>query len=131
MHNRWFTYEEFFLGKLKQQIFNYQCRLLGIYTLLSRAFSFVKCTEIAYMGKYAWILWKSKFFISFISLHLLLCQCRQYEERELRVQEERAQKRMEFENQKMRLINQLEFEKSRDTMCKSHLFHTTVWDISP
>ena len=41
---------------------------------------------------------------------------RQYEERELRVQEERAQKRMEFENQKMRLLNQLEFERSRDTM---------------
>jgi len=42
--------------------------------------------------------------------------CSQYEERELRVQEERAQKRMEFDNQKMRLTNQLEFERSRDTM---------------
>ena len=40
----------------------------------------------------------------------------QYEERELRVQEERAHKRMEFDNQKMRLTNQLEFERSRDTM---------------
>jgi hypothetical protein len=44
--------------------------------------------------------------------------CRQYEERELRVQEERAQKRMEFDNQKMRLTNQLEFERSRDTQCE-------------
>jgi len=45
--------------------------------------------------------------------------CSQYEERELRVQEERAQKRMEFDNQKMRLTNQLEFERSRDTMSES------------
>ena len=44
------------------------------------------------------------------------CVRSQYEERELRVQEERAQKRMEFDNQKMRLTNQLEFERSRDTM---------------
>lgn len=41
---------------------------------------------------------------------------RQYEERELQVQEERAKKRMDFENQKLRLVNQLEFEKSKDTM---------------
>ncbi|XP_074644873.1 structural maintenance of chromosomes protein 1A-like [Tubulanus polymorphus] len=40
---------------------------------------------------------------------------RQYEERELRVQQERAKKRLEFENQKSRLLNQLEYEKSRDT----------------
>lgn len=41
---------------------------------------------------------------------------RQYEERELQVQEERAHKRMEFDSHKMRLTNQLDFEKSRDTM---------------
>ena len=40
---------------------------------------------------------------------------RQYEERELQVQEERAKKRLEFDNQKLRLVNQLEFEKSKDT----------------
>ena len=40
---------------------------------------------------------------------------RQYEERELQVQEDRAKKRLEFENQKLRLQNQLEFERSRDT----------------
>ena len=40
---------------------------------------------------------------------------RQFEERELAVQEDRAKKRLEFENAKMRLVNQLEFEKSRDT----------------
>ncbi|KAK2152444.1 hypothetical protein LSH36_328g01029 [Paralvinella palmiformis] len=43
---------------------------------------------------------------------------RQYEERELQIQEERASKRLEFENQRMRLLNQLEYEKSRDTMGK-------------
>ncbi|ELT90865.1 hypothetical protein CAPTEDRAFT_228943 [Capitella teleta] len=40
---------------------------------------------------------------------------RQYEDRELQVQEERAQKRLEFENQKQRILNQLEYERSRDT----------------
>lgn len=40
---------------------------------------------------------------------------RQYEERELLVQQERAKKRLEFENQKFRLQNQIEFERSRDT----------------
>ena len=41
--------------------------------------------------------------------------CRQYEERELQVQEDRAKKRLEFDDQKQRLLNQLEFERSRDT----------------
>ena len=50
---------------------------------------------------------------------VVVCVCSQYEERELQVQEERAQKRMEFDNQKMRLTNQLEFERSRDTMSES------------
>ncbi|XP_069688454.1 structural maintenance of chromosomes protein 1A [Periplaneta americana] len=40
---------------------------------------------------------------------------RQYEERELRTQQERMKKRMEFENQRNRILNQLEFEKTRDT----------------
>ena len=41
---------------------------------------------------------------------------RQYEERELQIQQERAKKRLEFENQKFRLQNQIEFERSRDTI---------------
>ncbi len=40
---------------------------------------------------------------------------RQYDERELRAQQDRAKKRLDFENQKSRLLNQLEFEQSRDT----------------
>lgn len=40
---------------------------------------------------------------------------RQYEERELRTQQERAKRRMEFEDQKNRIQNQLDFEKTRDT----------------
>jgi len=40
---------------------------------------------------------------------------RQYEDRELQVQEDRATKRLEFNNQKQRLVNQLEYEKSRDS----------------
>ena len=40
---------------------------------------------------------------------------RQYEEKELRAQQERAKKRLAFENQKSRLMNQLEYERSRDT----------------
>ncbi|XP_071960355.1 structural maintenance of chromosomes protein 1A-like [Antedon mediterranea] len=40
---------------------------------------------------------------------------RQYEEKELRAQQERAKKRLEFENQVSRLKNQLEYEKSRNT----------------
>lgn len=45
----------------------------------------------------------------------LICY-RQFEERELRSQQERAKKRLEFENQKFRLQNQIEFERSRDTI---------------
>ncbi|CAK9295634.1 unnamed protein product [Gordionus sp. m RMFG-2023] len=43
---------------------------------------------------------------------------RQYEEKELRAQQEKANKRLEFENQKAKLQNQLEYEKSRDTLGK-------------
>ena len=49
-------------------------------------------------------------------LNVLLC--RQYEERELRDQQERAKKRLEFDNQKQRLVNQLEYEKSQETYSK-------------
>lgn len=40
---------------------------------------------------------------------------RQYEERELRATQERDKKRLEFENQKNRIINRLEYERSKDT----------------
>ncbi|XP_014216810.1 structural maintenance of chromosomes protein 1A [Copidosoma floridanum] len=40
---------------------------------------------------------------------------RQYEERELRSQEERGKKRLEFDNQCNRIQTQLDFEKQRDT----------------
>lgn len=40
---------------------------------------------------------------------------RHYEERELRAQQERARKRMEFENLRHKLENQLECERSQDT----------------
>lgn len=40
---------------------------------------------------------------------------RQYEERELRAQQERAKKRMEYDAQIDRISSNLEFERSRDT----------------
>jgi structural maintenance of chromosome 1 len=43
---------------------------------------------------------------------------RQYEDRELRAQEERKQKRLEFQKQINRITSNLEFEKSRDTQSK-------------
>lgn len=43
---------------------------------------------------------------------------RQYEERELRTQQERAKKKMEFEGHIDRITSNLEFEKSRDTQSK-------------
>ncbi|WAR26953.1 SMC1A-like protein [Mya arenaria] len=51
---------------------------------------------------------------------------RQYEERELLVQQERAKKRLEFENQKFRLQNQIEFERSRDTLDKCKQQRITI-----
>jgi len=40
---------------------------------------------------------------------------RQYEERELRSQQERAKIRLDFENQKNRIMSQLDFERTKDT----------------
>lgn len=45
---------------------------------------------------------------------------RQYEERELRSQQERAKIRLEFENQKNRIMSQLDFERTKDT--QSNIF---------
>ncbi|KAL5014287.1 hypothetical protein ScPMuIL_008557 [Solemya velum] len=53
---------------------------------------------------------------------------RQYEERELQVQQERAKKRLEFENQKFRLQNQIEFERSRDTIANVKKWEKAVTD---
>mgnify|MGYP003688678237 CR=1 FL=1 len=49
-------------------------------------------------------------------IYCVFSSFRQFEERELRSQQERAKKRLEFENQKFRLQNQIEFERSRDTI---------------
>lgn len=43
---------------------------------------------------------------------------RQYEECELRLQQERAISRLEFENQKNQIITQLEFERTKDTQSR-------------
>ncbi|KAK3102279.1 hypothetical protein FSP39_010179 [Pinctada imbricata] len=51
---------------------------------------------------------------------------RQFEERELLVQQDRAKKRLEFENQKFRLQNQIEFERSRDTIANVKKWESTV-----
>lgn len=53
---------------------------------------------------------------------------RQYEERELLVQQERAKKRLEFENQKFKLQNQIEFERSRDTLANVMKWEKAVND---
>ena len=55
---------------------------------------------------------------------------RQYEEKQLKGQQERAQRRLEFANQESRLQNQLAYERQRDTMgmCshESHVFNLHV-----
>lgn len=43
---------------------------------------------------------------------------RQYEERELRSQQERAKIRLDYENQKNRIMSQLDFERTKDTQSK-------------
>ncbi|XP_018576283.1 structural maintenance of chromosomes protein 1A isoform X2 [Anoplophora glabripennis] len=53
---------------------------------------------------------------------------RQYEDRELRAQEERKQKRLEFEKQINRITSNLEFEKSRDTQNNVSRWERTVND---
>lgn len=44
-----------------------------------------------------------------------VCNIRQYEDRELRAQEERNQKKLEFDKQIDRITTNLDFEKSRNT----------------
>lgn len=56
---------------------------------------------------------------------------RQYEERELRSQQERAKKRLEFENQKNRIMNQLEFERMKDTKSMCFDYSRTPHETGP
>ncbi|KAJ8915816.1 hypothetical protein NQ315_004628 [Exocentrus adspersus] len=53
---------------------------------------------------------------------------RQYEDRELRAQEERKQKRLEYEKQINRISSNLEFERSRDTQNNVSRWERTVND---
>ncbi|XP_066249055.1 structural maintenance of chromosomes protein 1A [Euwallacea similis] len=53
---------------------------------------------------------------------------RQYEDRELRAQEERKQKRFEFQKQINRITSNLEFERSRDTQSNVSRWERTVSD---
>lgn len=53
---------------------------------------------------------------------------RQYEERELQAQTDRANRRFEFEKQKNRILNQLEFERSRDTQSNVARWERAVQD---
>ncbi|XP_053610167.1 structural maintenance of chromosomes protein 1A [Plodia interpunctella] len=54
---------------------------------------------------------------------------RQYEERELRAQQERAKRRMEFEAQIDRIASNLEFERSKDTQKNVTRWERTVQDV--
>ena len=72
-----------------------------------------------YIFVYQLIIWKGGDVLVFLFVCYIYCvfsPFRQFEERELRSQQERAKKRLEFENQKFRLQNQIEFERSRDTI---------------
>ena len=56
------------------------------------------------------------------------CTCvnRQYEEKQLKGQQERDRKRLEFNNQVSRLQNQLAYEEQRDTSGESLLRNVAV-----
>lgn len=55
---------------------------------------------------------------------------RQYEERELKTQQDRAKKKMEFDNQINRIGTQLEYERKREDQLRSNVekFERTVQD---
>ena len=55
---------------------------------------------------------------------------RQYEERELKSQQDREKKKMEFENQTNRISNQLEYERRREEQLLTNVqkFERTVQD---
>merc|ERR1719228_2909071 len=56
---------------------------------------------------------------------------RQYEERELKSQQERAKKKLEFENQFNRITTQLEYEKKREEQLQQNVrkFERSVQDV--
>merc|ERR1712240_751144 len=56
---------------------------------------------------------------------------RQYEERELKTQQERAKKRLEFENQINRISTQLEYEQKREDQLQENVtkFERMVQDV--
>lgn len=56
-----------------------------------------------------------------------IANIRQYEERELRSQQERAKKRLEFENHISRIKNQLDFENTKDLKSK---FFAVIFALS-
>ena len=53
---------------------------------------------------------------------------RQYEERELKTQQDRAKKKMEFDNQINRIATQLEYERKREDQLRANVekFERTV-----
>lgn len=76
-----------------------------------------------------------RLFLKTISVHLKarkdfvgVKNIRQYEDRELRAQEERKQKRFEFQKQVNRITSNLEFEKSRDTLSNVSRWERAVND---
>merc|ERR1712212_1434188 len=56
---------------------------------------------------------------------------RQYEERELKSQQERAKKKLEFENQINRITTQLEYERKREEQLQQNVrkFERSVQDV--
>lgn len=65
-----------------------------------------------YIGKLRYMYKCTSIMIKF----LFTCICyRQYEEKQLRTQQLRSEKSLEFTNQISRLKNQLDYEKKRDT----------------
>ena len=66
----------------------------------------VTCTALQHCATCVYVHYYSPFFCP---VH------RQYEEKQLKGQQERAQRRLEFANQVSRLQNQLAYEKQRDT----------------
>lgn len=90
------------------QVFRDFCRSIGVANIRYAQYTSTPCA-------FAW---------DCLSLWLLLLSLspsfRQYEEKQLHSQQERAQKRLDFANQISRLQNQLVFERQRDTKGNHH-----------
>ena len=61
------------------------------------------------------IMWGKTLTHSLIHLFIYSFSCREYEEKQLKVQQFRSKKTLEYSNQITRLQNQLNYEKERDT----------------